>query len=435
MLPPFTGGARQVPSSCRHRYAVGGFSSDATAEGSRAAAKGGEDGPVPTQDRPEVRGPARPHFPPSNAAVTAALAGGRGTAPLPPLSARMAPAGQDMVGNGAVAAARRTEPGPRRPTAAEPARRRPWRRRPGRGLRRRAGCEGTSRPGRGSEVRGAEEGRAAQEAIGCGLAPAPEDGSGERRRTRPGRPRTTKRPQGKTANAEKMNEAKPKEFDKDAFITAVNEAIAEKAPKNLDEADKFADSGKADEVKGGGAGQGRRGQGGLGRAASTTTKAPPDTSAAVPQAGHVPLTPDQPPGTPAAPNPANAVPDKLPPRPPTCPAGPARSTSRWPTPRSPRTQLKKSNEPTFDERLGREEGRRAALRGDPPAGARGREEAAARRHAHGRAARRRRRWARSRAQRVRPGQQVGGGKGRRQGRGRGEAGPGHGDPAKASSTP
>ncbi|WP_253209441.1 hypothetical protein [Streptomyces niphimycinicus] len=77
--------------------------------------------PVPTQDRPEAPGPARPQFPPSNAAATAALSGGRGPAALPPSSVRLPPAGQDMVGNGAVAAARRTEPGPRQPPTAEPA--------------------------------------------------------------------------------------------------------------------------------------------------------------------------------------------------------------------------------------------------------------------------------------------------------------------------
>lgn len=44
--------------------------------------------------------------------------------------------------------------------------------------------------------------------------------------------------------------AKPGSFDKAGFIRAVNEAIAAQAPKNLDEADKFADSGKADAVKG-----------------------------------------------------------------------------------------------------------------------------------------------------------------------------------------
>ncbi|MEO6087931.1 MAG: hypothetical protein ABIQ18_32960 [Umezawaea sp.] len=54
---------------------------------------------------------------------------------------------------------------------------------------------------------------------------------------------------GKAANAEQMNAAKPGEFDKAAFVRAVNAAIAAQAPKNLDEAAKFGDSGKADAVK------------------------------------------------------------------------------------------------------------------------------------------------------------------------------------------
>jgi hypothetical protein len=63
-------------------------------------------------------------------------------------------------------------------------------------------------------------------------------------------PQDDKQAQGKTANAEKMNAAKPGEFDKAGFIKAVNDAIAQQAPKNLDEADDFAGSGKAADVKG-----------------------------------------------------------------------------------------------------------------------------------------------------------------------------------------
>lgn len=62
-------------------------------------------------------------------------------------------------------------------------------------------------------------------------------------------PQDDREAQGKTANAEKMNAAKPGEFDKAAFIRAVDEAIAAQAPKNLDEADKFGESGKACAVK------------------------------------------------------------------------------------------------------------------------------------------------------------------------------------------
>ncbi|MCX4799934.1 hypothetical protein OG497_39520 [Streptomyces sp. NBC_01242] len=36
-----------------------------------------------------------------------------------------------------------------------------------------------------------------------------------------------------------MNAAKPGEFNKQAFIDAVNKAIDTQAPKNLDDSDKF----------------------------------------------------------------------------------------------------------------------------------------------------------------------------------------------------
>jgi hypothetical protein len=55
--------------------------------------------------------------------------------------------------------------------------------------------------------------------------------------------------QAKAAQADAMAAAKPGGFDKVAFIAAVRKAIADAAPKNLDEADKFAESGKADGVK------------------------------------------------------------------------------------------------------------------------------------------------------------------------------------------
>src|SRR5262249_1904896 len=63
-------------------------------------------------------------------------------------------------------------------------------------------------------------------------------------------PKDDQQARGKAAHAEDMNAAQPKEFDKAAFIRAVEQAIANKAPKNLDEADKFGDSGKAEAVKG-----------------------------------------------------------------------------------------------------------------------------------------------------------------------------------------
>ncbi|HEY5879827.1 MAG TPA: hypothetical protein VIU11_13025 [Nakamurella sp.] len=55
--------------------------------------------------------------------------------------------------------------------------------------------------------------------------------------------------QAKAAQADAMAAARPGGFDKAAFVAAVRKAIADAAPKNLDEADKFATSGKADGVK------------------------------------------------------------------------------------------------------------------------------------------------------------------------------------------
>ncbi|MET7934187.1 HPC2 multi-domain protein [Streptomyces sp. NPDC005322] len=163
-------------------------------------------------------------------------------------------------------------------------------------------------------------------------------------------PKDDEEAQGKAANAEEMNEAKPKEFDKDAFIKAVEKAIAEKAPKNLDEADKFADSGKADEVRAevqGEVGEGKRDSA---EQIATTTAAPPDTSAAVPKKV-VPMAADRPSGAPATPDPANAVPDKLPPSATDMSAGPARVDGQMAEANVTETQLKRSNEPTFSKAL------------------------------------------------------------------------------------
>ncbi len=109
-----------------------------------------------------------------------------------------------------------------------------------------------------------------------------------------------------------MNAAKPGEFDKAAFIKAVNDAIAKQAPKNLEEADKFGDSGKADAVKGEVSGKVDGGKKASAGQIESTTKAPPDTGAAKVKPV-TPLKPDQPPGKPGTPDPAKAIPDKAPP--------------------------------------------------------------------------------------------------------------------------
>lgn len=163
-------------------------------------------------------------------------------------------------------------------------------------------------------------------------------------------PRDDEVAQGKAANAEKMNEAKPKEFDRDAFIRAVEEAIARKAPKNLDEADKFAESGKPEEIK-----ADVRDRVGSGKADSaeqiaTTTAAPPDTAAAV-EKKVVPLAADRAPGAPGTPDPAQAVPDRVPPEATDLSAGPARVDQQLADAQVTEPQLRKANEPAFTNAL------------------------------------------------------------------------------------
>ncbi|GAA2978242.1 phage tail protein [Actinokineospora diospyrosa] len=152
--------------------------------------------------------------------------------------------------------------------------------------------------------------------------------------------------QGKAANAEKMNAAKPGEFDKAAFVRAVEQAIAAQAPKNLDDADKFGESGKADAVKGQ-----VQGQVGQGKAASagpieTATNAPPDTAAAVDKPV-TPLAPDRPPGAPAPPDAAKAVPEKAPASATDFSAGPKQVDGEMAAAQVTEDQLAKSNEPEF----------------------------------------------------------------------------------------
>lgn len=163
-------------------------------------------------------------------------------------------------------------------------------------------------------------------------------------------PQDDKEAQGKAANAEKMNAAKPGEFDKAAFVRAVNEAIAAQAPKNLDEADKFGDSGKADAVKSRVQGQVSDGKTASAGPIESATSAPPDTSAAK-EKQVTPLRPDQPPPTPATPDPAKAVPDKAPPSATDLSAGPAQVDQQMAGAQVTEEQLAKSNEPEFTDAL------------------------------------------------------------------------------------
>ncbi|MFB7421979.1 hypothetical protein ACFC0K_01705 [Streptomyces hydrogenans] len=163
-------------------------------------------------------------------------------------------------------------------------------------------------------------------------------------------PPDDKEAQGKAANAEKMNAAKPGEFDKAAFVAAVDKAIEAQAPKNLDEADKFSRSGKADKVKDEVDGKVTDGKNTSAKDIETTTKAPPDTSAAKDKPV-TPMTPDNAPGNPGAPSAADAIPEKQPPAVTDFSQGPAENDKAMADAEVTEEQLAKGNEPEFDDAL------------------------------------------------------------------------------------
>ncbi|WP_372665159.1 phage tail protein [Amycolatopsis kentuckyensis] len=125
-------------------------------------------------------------------------------------------------------------------------------------------------------------------------------------------PADDKDAQAKAAQADKMAAAKPAGFDKAAFIAAVNAAIAKQAPKNLDEAEKFASSGKADQVKAEVLGKVTSGKDASAKDVTDRTKEAPDPSRAV-EKPVTPLPPAPAPPALAPPDPRKATPDKAPP--------------------------------------------------------------------------------------------------------------------------
>ncbi|MFI6303820.1 hypothetical protein ACIBCH_18265 [Amycolatopsis thailandensis] len=148
-----------------------------------------------------------------------------------------------------------------------------------------------------------------------------------------------------------MNAAQPKEFDKQEFIRAVKKAIADKAPKNLDEADKFGESGKAGEVKNEVQGKVGEGKDASAQEIAETTAAPPEPAADAKQV--VPMAADKVPGKPGAPNPAQAAPDRLHPSATDMSAGPEQVKAQMAGAQVTEQQLsfKNSREPQFDKAI------------------------------------------------------------------------------------
>ncbi|MFC9425809.1 HPC2 multi-domain protein [Streptomyces sp. NPDC056987] len=179
--------------------------------------------------------------------------------------------------------------------------------------------------------------------VGTTHPPAPTEAAAAQAAAVP--PTDDQEARGKAAHAEDMDATQPKEFDKNAFVAAVEKAIADRAPKNLDQADKFGTSDKAEEVK-------QEVQGKVGEGKETAAQEIADTTAQPPQPAPdaktvVPLVADRPPGRPAGPNANQAVPDALPASATDMSAGPEQVKRQMSDAKVTEKQLARSNEPTF----------------------------------------------------------------------------------------
>ncbi|WP_238598402.1 phage tail protein [Saccharothrix sp. ALI-22-I] len=163
-------------------------------------------------------------------------------------------------------------------------------------------------------------------------------------------PADDKEAQAKAAQADKMAGAKPGGFDKAAFVAAVNAAIAKQAPKNLDEADKFATSGKADQIKSDVMGQVTAGKEQSAKDVSERTKEAPDPSRTV-EKPVTPLPDAPPPPAIAPPDARKAVPDKAPAAQTDLSADKHETNDKMASAGVTEEQLAQSNEPEFTDAL------------------------------------------------------------------------------------
>ncbi|GII62806.1 hypothetical protein Skr01_28910 [Sphaerisporangium krabiense] len=293
-----------------------------------------------------------------NAAMATALGGPPGGAE--PRWPGMLLAGQSLVGNKAVAVQAATaSPKPAQAPPPRPKGKAPSAPGPEAGDLADAGRSTAERPDRSKEATGRrspgadpkfqalkKDVSAKKRAVGSSHPPAAVEAGAAQAAAVP--PADDREARGKAAHAEDMDAAQPKEFDKAAFIKAVEEAIAKRAPKNLDEADKFGDSGKAEEVK-------AEVQGEVGAGKDASAREIAQTTAQVPEPAPdakkvVPLVPDRVPGRPGAPDPDQAVPDALPASATDMSDGPARVNRQMAEARVTERQLsfKNAREPSFD---------------------------------------------------------------------------------------
>jgi hypothetical protein len=155
--------------------------------------------------------------------------------------------------------------------------------------------------------------------------------------------------QAKAAKVDSMDAQQAGSFDKKAFIAAVKAAIEAKSPKTLKEADNFAESGKAGEVKGAVKGLVTQDKDGETHDIKTATEAAPDTSKAVPKPV-TPMGPEQQGPAPSFPA-AGAAPKPAPPEQLNLEAGKQQANREMADANVDEKQLADSNEPDFDQAL------------------------------------------------------------------------------------
>ena len=156
-------------------------------------------------------------------------------------------------------------------------------------------------------------------------------------------PGNDKEGQAKAAQADKMAGAKKSGFDKAAFIAALTGALAKNKPKNLEQADNFAQSGKADSLKADVVGKVGEGKKTASQDMEAKAKEPPDPSVAKEK----PVTPltEEKETKPQTPDFAKGMPDKAPAEQTNLDGAKNETDSKMKDADVSEADLKKSNEP------------------------------------------------------------------------------------------
>jgi hypothetical protein len=153
------------------------------------------------------------------------------------------------------------------------------------------------------------------------------------------------------AQVDEMSQRQPGVFDRQGFIEAVKKAIDNAAPKNLEEADDFKDSGGAAKVKGEVSGLVKSGKEGSEKDIKDATTAAPDTSKATPKQV-TPMTPEEIGAPTSSVGAAGAMPPPVPATATDLSAGPAEIDDKMAEAEVTDEQVQKSNEPDFSAALG-----------------------------------------------------------------------------------